>query len=123
MDIEAPRKKILVFDQDEFLVRIYASKLERAGYDPHYTTEVDELYGMLGSLEPDLVVFEPMIAGHDGFELIRTIKKTADAPVLVLTMLSQPEDIDKASEAGSDFYMIKTQVSFGDVLDKVSEMV
>ncbi len=123
MEIELPRNKILIFDQDEFLVRIYANKLERAGYDPHYTTSVDELHGMLGSLRPDLVLLEPMVPGHDGFELIRVVKETFGVPVVVLTKLSQPEDIDRATEAGADLYMIKTQVSFAEVLEKIGELV
>ncbi|MFH1047100.1 MAG: response regulator [Patescibacteria group bacterium] len=123
MQIEPHRKKILIVDQDEFLVRIYASRLENAGYDPYFTTDVDQLRGLLAGEQLALALIEPMTSGGNRFDLIADIKKNDEIPVIVLTKLSRPEEIEQATRAGADFYMLKTQVSFKEVIDKIRELV
>jgi len=117
-------KKVLAIDSDEFLVRIYASKLEQAGYQAEFAVTSQEAEAVLERGLPDVVLLEPMmVGGADGFEFLSKLKSAPDAPVvIVLSKLSKHEDIERALGLGADAYLIKTQVSFQQVIEKVAEL-
>ncbi len=53
----------------------------------------------------DLILLDVMMPGVDGYEVCRRLKAdeaTASIPVLILTALSAPDEIDRAMEAGAD---------------------
>ena len=59
---------------------------------------------------PTIVVSDVVMPEIDGFELCRQIKsnnKYKDIPVILLTTLSEPEDIIKGLECGADHFITK----------------
>jgi DNA-binding response OmpR family regulator len=116
--------KVLIIDQDEFLVRIYANKLEKAGFDPYFVTDTSLVPGILVDAKPGLVIYEPQMADRVGLDYIALLKQGPGAPaVMVLSVLSRPEDIAAATKLGADAYMSKTQTTFKEVVAKVRELL
>ena len=59
---------------------------------------------------PDLILLDVMMPGLDGYEVCRRLKADADTasiPVLIVTTLSAPEEVDRAIEAGADDFLSK----------------
>ena len=59
---------------------------------------------------PDLVVSDVLMPGIDGFEVCRRLKAapaTRDLPVLLLTSLTDPQDVVRALAAGADNFVTK----------------
>jgi len=62
-------------------------------------------------LRPDLVISDIVMPGLDGYEMCRQIKADAglkDTPVILLTSLSDPEDLIRGLECGADGFTVKT---------------
>ena len=84
--------------------------LEENGYS--VTTAVDgrEALAFLGKGLPDLVISDIMMPEMDGYELCRIIKENErwkDLPVILLTQLTEAEDIVRGLESGADNFVIK----------------
>ena len=60
---------------------------------------------------PDLVISDIVMPDLDGYEMCREIKadpRLKDTPVILLTSLSDPEDVIKGLECGADGFTVKT---------------
>ncbi len=69
-----------------------------------------EAIDILGSKKPSLIISDIMMPEMDGYEMCGLIKendKYNDIPVILLTSLSEPNDIIKALSVGADSYFIK----------------
>jgi two-component system sensor histidine kinase/response regulator len=77
------------------------------------TTARDGAAGMTAvrACRPDLVISDIVMPGMDGYELCREIKADADlkdTPVILLTSLSDPEDVIRGLECGADGFTVKS---------------
>ncbi len=86
------------------------SLLERNGYHVTMATDGAEALSLMEKMHPTLVISDILMPGMDGYELCRRIKKdagTKDIPVILVTQLSEPEDILKGLECGADNFITK----------------
>src|SRR6266481_8562898 len=106
-------KKNIVFvvEDDDFLVKAYQIKLEKEGFEVWLATDGDEALATIAQKpKPDVVLLDLMLPGASGFDILAEIKKKEkwkEAPVLIMTNLGQPQDVDKGKELGAADYMIK----------------
>lgn len=56
---------------------------------------------------PDVVILDISLPRMSGFEVLRHIRQTSDAPVLMLTVKEEEMDKVKALESGADDYITK----------------
>ncbi len=56
---------------------------------------------------PDVVLIDIMLPGIDGFELCRTLRKTSDVPIVMVTARNDTHDVVAGLEAGADDYLTK----------------
>jgi len=74
---------------------------------------------------PALVIMDAGLPGMDGWEATAAIKgdpETAGVPILVLTVHSQPADVERARIAGCDAYLVKPTDPVG-LADTVGRMI
>ena len=74
---------------------------------------------------PDLVITDIVMPGLDGYEMCREIKadmRLKDTPVILLTSLSDPQDVIKGLECGADGFTVKSG-SAAPVLDGVERLL
>lgn len=86
------------------------SLLEDNGYRVTMATNGAEALSLLERIRPTVVISDIVMPGMDGYELCRRIKgnaKTMDVPVILVTQLSEPEDILKGLECGADNFITK----------------
>jgi DNA-binding response OmpR family regulator len=55
----------------------------------------------------DVVLIDIMLPGIDGFELCRTIRRSSDVPIVMVTARSDTHDVVAGLEAGADDYLTK----------------
>jgi len=76
------------------------------------------------SENPDLIILDLILPKFDGFEVLKRLKsspETKKIPVIILTNLEGMEDIDKALELGATTYLVKTQYTLEEVIEKVKK--
>src|SRR4051812_21596888 len=89
-------RKILVVDDDRMNIRILGGILKSEGFvvaDAHSGEKALEVYA---EAQPDLVLMDVMMAGIDGFEACRQLKKTygeKSAPVIFITAKNESDDV------------------------------
>lgn len=101
------RKRILVVDDDPKFVDLIRTALERADFA--VVTASNGLQGekVFRSNPIDLIMLDVMMPQRDGFEMLRDVRAISPVPILMLTALSDTENVVKGLEFGADDYITK----------------
>ena len=99
--------KILLIDDDEKLGDLLGTFFERFDLDLKVAHDPDTGLGKLEAEKPDLVILDVMLPGQDGFEVCRTIRKSSNVPIIMLTARGEVTDRIVGLEIGADDYMPK----------------
>jgi OmpR family response regulator RpaB len=99
--------RILLIDDDQALVAPLREYFERYGLTLASSTLPSHGLEQIWCTHPDLVVLDIMLPEMDGFELCRTIRKSSDIPILMLTARGEVMDRVIGLELGADDYLAK----------------
>jgi len=99
--------RILVADDDRNIVDLVRMYLHKAGYDVVVARDGDEAQRELRNGTFDLAILDIMMPGPDGLQIIRTLRRRSDLPVIFLS--ARTSDIDKVAglQFGADDYVTK----------------
>ncbi|WP_407275861.1 phosphate regulon transcriptional regulator PhoB [Halothiobacillus sp. DCM-1] len=106
----APRKMILLVEDEKPIREMVAFALGRGGYDLVEAGDVAEAFEQMSQKLPDLVLLDWMLPGASGIEFARRMKRdemTRDVPIVMLTARGEEEDKVNGLEAGADDYITK----------------
>jgi two-component system phosphate regulon response regulator PhoB/two-component system alkaline phosphatase synthesis response regulator PhoP len=120
------RKKILVAEDDIFLVNVYKAKLLQENFDFQIATDGDEALRLMKEYRPDLLILDLVMRGKDGFKVLEMIKldpSLKDVIILVASNLGQKEDINKCIALGASDYIIKSDVTLAAIITKVKSLL
>ena len=104
------KKKILIVEDEESLLKLESILLTSKGYDVHGVGDGQAALDVIGTVKPDLVLLDIMLPEIDGFEVCRRIKSdeaTKHIPVVMLTAKKSREDMAKGEQVGADWYITK----------------
>jgi two-component system chemotaxis sensor kinase CheA len=119
-------KSILVAEDSITARTLLKNILELAGYQVR--TAVDGLEGFSALQEGnfDLVVSDVEMPRMNGFDLtakIRTDKRLADLPVVLVTGLESTEDRKRGIEVGANAYLVKSSFDQGNLLEVIHRLI
>lgn len=115
-------KYVLVVEDDPFYSKIYKTKLAKEKIDSQVVSNGDEALQAVKALRPGLILLDLIMPGKDGFETLAELKADTamkGIPVIVLSNLSQEEDIKRVMDLGAIEYLIKASVPIQQVVEKV----
>ena len=106
MPEEFDRRRILVVDDEERMVRFIRLNLEHDGF------QVSEAFNGKQAIDklrdtPDLILLDVMMPDLDGFEVLQTIREVSSVPVIMLTAKGEEDDRVRGLELGADDYVTK----------------
>jgi DNA-binding response OmpR family regulator len=116
------KKLVLVIEDDPFYSNIYMMKLKKEGIRAEVALNGDAGLAVARKEKPALILTDLIMPGKDGFEILKELKANPtlrDVPVIVLSNLSQEEDMRRAKELGAVEYLVKANISIQDVIEKV----
>lgn len=123
----AENKKILIIDDDKFLLDMYAMKFDGKGFTIESSMNAsDSLAKIVGGYHPDVILLDLVMPGLDGFGFLDEMKKKElmnSIKVIVFSNLGQKEDIEKAMKMGAAGYIIKASSTPSEVVGKVNEIL
>lgn len=99
--------RILAVEDDERIRSAVKLALEDEGWTVDEAESGEEAIDLFNQVVPDVVLIDIMLPGIDGFELCRTIRRTSDVPVVMVTARNDTHDIVAGLEAGADDYLTK----------------
>lgn len=103
-------RKILIVDDSKVQLHALEEFLRQEGYLVRTASDgVDALYKLMSS-SPDLIISDVQMPKMNGYEFCRVVKDDKELkriPFILLTSLSNTEDIAKGLNAGADYYLTK----------------
>jgi len=127
MIIDPGKKKVLVVEDDEAILKALHAALEHADL-----AVLEAKNGMAGlkvasDEHPDLILLDILMPLMDGWEMLEELREKDDwgkcVPVVILTNLTADDDaqIRHIAELGPSFFMVKADWKLEGIVDKVLE--
>lgn len=104
------KKRILIVDDEEDLVKAVSFRLELEGYDVIEAADGQAALDKVKSERPDLIVLDLMLPKINGYKVCESLKADAsykNIPVIMFTARAQDTDIKMSEEVGADSYITK----------------
>lgn len=118
------KKKILVAEDDEFLIKAYKAKLIQEGYEMSLATDGEKTLNLAKSEKPALILLDLMMPKMNGFEVLAALKAdpgTQNIPVIITSNLGQEADVKKGIDAGAVDYLIKARFTMEELMEKLKK--
>ncbi|HOK00833.1 MAG TPA: response regulator [Candidatus Pacearchaeota archaeon] len=119
-------KKILLVEDDPFLIDIYTSKLEKEGFSVKISESGEDCFKKINQEKPDLILLDIILPKIDGWEVLKKIKsdeKLKNIKIIILSNLYQKEDIEKGLSLGADKYLIKANYDPKEVIEEIKKIL
>lgn len=121
-------KKILIAEDDSFVMDIYQTKLSQEGFEVYSAANgLEAMKKLTGEkINPDLILLDIVMPYMDGLEVLRKVKndeRLKDIPVVLLTNLSQKEEVEEGLSLGASDYLIKSHFTPSEVLEKINKFI
>ena len=120
------KNKILIVDDDEYVVKALSDHLGRKGYQTITASNGEEGLRAVEESVPDLVLLDVIMPKMDGITLLRELKKnsaTESIPVIMITNLDNKESDTEANNLGAAAYLVKTNYGLDEVTKKIEEIL
>ena len=115
--------KILLIDDDAFLIDMYAAKFSSTGHDVDTAKTVElALEKLRAKHEYDAILLDMVLPGMTGTELLAIIqaeKLAGKSKIIILSNQGDQGDINGAKSAGADDYIIKAHMIPSEVVQSV----
>jgi DNA-binding response OmpR family regulator len=99
---------ILVVEDEQKMAKALQEGLEADDYSVRVAHTGEEGFYLIQAQQFDLVILDVMLPGHDGFEILATLRKRGiQTPVLLLTSRDTIEDRVRGLDTGADDYLVK----------------
>ena len=105
-----PAERILIVDDDPWILRMVSTLLEKRGYAIHSAADGEEGLLRADQIRPELIIADVMMPKLDGWAMIKALRtrpELAIVPVIFLTALGSEEDRIKGFRLGADDYLPK----------------
>lgn len=100
-------KKILVVDDEKPISDIIKFNMAKEGYEVLTAFDGKEALAVFEAESPDILILDLMLPEIDGLEVARTIRKTSNVPIIVLSAKDTEFDKVIGLEIGADDYVTK----------------
>lgn len=99
--------RILTVEDDERIRTAVKLALEDEGWAVDEAASGEDAIAKFNARPADVVLIDIMLPGIDGFELCRTLRRSSDVPIVMVTARADTHDVVAGLEAGADDYLTK----------------
>ena len=118
------KNKILIVDDDSFLLDMYSMKFSQNGFEVQSAISgVQALKKMEDGFGPDIILLDIIMPVMDGFEFMEKIKNQNLSPNSIKIVLSnRGQHIDRGKELGASGYIVKANTTPSEVIVQVVDI-
>ena len=99
--------KILIIEDELAIAEVEKAYIEREGYEAEIAQDGLDGLAKFRADSFDLVLLDLMLPGMAGTDVCREIRRSSNAPILMVTAKSGEDDIVAGLDAGADDYIVK----------------
>jgi DNA-binding response OmpR family regulator len=117
-------KKILLIEDDPFLVDIYKTKLSESGFSVEVAPNGKEGLKKLREKNFDLLILDIVLPQVDGWQVLKEIEKDEklkNLKIFVLSNLGQKEEVERGFQMGVVKYFIKAHYTPSEVAKEIKK--
>src|SRR5829696_7917243 len=100
-------KRILVVEDESRIAQLVRDYLEHAGFGVVVASDGEVALAEARRARPDLVVLDLGLPGRDGLDVARSLRRTSNVPIVMLTARGDETDRIVGLELGADDYVVK----------------
>jgi DNA-binding response OmpR family regulator len=118
--------KILLIEDDPFLLSMYSTKFSMEKFQVISADDGEKGLKVSKETDPDIILLDILMPKMNGFEVLEELKKdkkTANIPVILLTNLNQKDEIERGMSMGADDYLIKAHFMPSEVVEKIKKVL
>lgn len=115
-------KKILVIEDEKILGEMYRDILVQAGFNVEWVQSAEEGIETLAKTKPDLILLDILLPRASGVGFMKQLKEQKEfssVPVVAFSNYDEPNTKKEALELGVKDYLIKTNYTPQEVVDKI----
>lgn len=115
-------KKILVVEDELALSQVLSDRFTQEGFDVQTAADGEEGLKKATDWKPDLVLLDIVMPKMDGMTMLHALRKTPEGktmPVILLTNLSDTEDVYEAMANGVYDFLVKSHWDLDDLIHEV----
>jgi len=119
------KKRVLVVDDDQDLLKMMKMRLEVEGYDFMSASDGLEMLNLLKKKRPDVILLDVMLPGMDGYTALREVRgedQFRDIPVIILSAKEKKKVGDLFKLEGVSFFVEKP-FETQDLLQKIRSVL
>lgn len=114
-------KKILIVEDELKLASVLSAKLEKMDFEVLTAGNGEEGLRKVANDKPDLILLDIVMPVMDGLTMLKKLREANDkTPVIVLSNLSDSDNVAESFEQKSYDYLVKTDYSLDDVINKIN---
>ncbi|MBD3238719.1 MAG: response regulator [Candidatus Moranbacteria bacterium] len=119
------KRRILIVEDDPFISSIYLTGLQNKGYEVDVVNDGQQAIEKLANTPYSLILLDLLMPKKDGFSVLTDLEANPNinVPVIVLTNLGRKEHISKAMDMGAKDYIIKSQYSTDEVIERIENVL
>jgi CheY-like chemotaxis protein len=119
--------KIIIVDDDDFLVNMYATKFSHSGVSVEACKSGESLLEKLNAgMKADLILLDIVMPSMNGIEVLKKMRKDKlgeSIPVIMLTNQNDEKDINETKKLGVVCYIIKASATPSEVVAEVVKII
>ena len=113
-------KKILIVDDNEFMIEIMTFILIGKGYEVTALYSGDEVLDTVSANHPDLIILDIGLPGMDGRDVCKLLKMNRSTRSLPVIMCSGNDDIDESlQQAGAPDDVLHKPFDTSELIEKI----
>ncbi|MCD4705940.1 response regulator transcription factor [bacterium] len=117
--------KILIIEDDHFLNSFYSKKFSDENYEVFSAFDGEKGVKIAKEKKPDLILLDLVLPKMSGFDVVKELKSgdCKNIQIILLTNLSDKENIDQALSLGVEDYLIKVYFTPSEIVKKVKNIL
>ena len=118
--------KILLIEDDPLLLNMYAAKFELENFNVVTAEDGEKGLKLATSISPDIILLDILLPKINGFEVLKLLKENEEVkniPVILLTNLSQKDEVKQGLSLGAEDYLIKAHFMPSEVVEKIKKII
>jgi CheY-like chemotaxis protein len=118
--------KVLIIEDEDIFIEMFGDKLRQEGFE--VVAAKNGKWGIKEAEEGlfDCILMDMMMPAMNGYEAIKELREneaTKNTPIIILSNSAMDSEVKKALDLGANAYYVKTQITPGEVAEKVKELI
>ena len=115
-------KKILLVEDDTFLIDLYVTKLEESGLKVDAARDGQEALDIVKKKKFDLIILDLLMPNMNGWDFLKKIRDSGlKTKVIIVSNYDQEIERQRALQAGASAYLVKVDHTPTEIVEKIKK--